>query len=141
MVWYGDILNFTLIVLTKYKYMFSLFQALSVLFWLGRRGASWSYYQGWQKMYSAVHVVLRKVWTQWEALGKNTIFGLFVPFLGQNKLLESLLRLNKNHKSHYKQHVEWKHLKYPDYFSFSSKIMLGRFEKVISGVRKVDMFL
>ena len=42
---------------------------------------------------------------------------------------------------YYKQHIDCKHLRYPDYFAFPSKIKLGRYKKVISGIRKVDVFL
>ena len=31
---------------------------------------------------------------------------LFVHFLGQNKLLDSLFRLHKHHKMYYKHHIE-----------------------------------
>ena len=61
--------------------------------------------------------------------------------LGLNKPIESLFGGNKPQILYYKQHIDCKHLKYSEYFTFNSKISLGRFKLTISGVRKVDVFL
>ena len=39
---------------------------------------------------------------------------------------------------YYKQQIDCKNLKYPDYFAFPSKLKLGMYKKATWGVRKVD---